>query len=385
VNPEVPGCFLAPDFDDECARLRRDNPVAQYAPHRYTVTRYADVRDVSRDPTTYCSSRGALVVDPARGSEPMPGSILHMDPPQHGPWRKVISRRFTPRAVTEWEGMVRRVTREVLDGIARGETVDFVDRVAAPIPVMVIAEVLGVDPADHEDFRRWSDATIESPDHPGDRVDDIAALYRFLVDLVRDRRANPRDDIVSALVTAEVEGEPMSTPAAVTYVMSLLIAGNETTRHLLSGTALALSQFPQAREALVADRSLVRGAVEECLRWVTPVQAFARTVTRPTELGGTDLEPDDIVVLLYASANRDESVYGPTASTFDVTRPVDTSHLAFGFGEHLCLGAALARLEGEVVLGELLARFPGLSVEGEPEWIASTLVRGMTSLPVVCA
>jgi cytochrome P450 len=130
---------------------------------------------------------------------------------------------------------------------------------------------------------------------------------------------------------------------------------------------------------------LLAGAVEESLRWVTPIQAFARTVTRPTALAGVDLEPDDIVVLLYASANRDEAVFGPTASTFDVTRPVDTSHLAFGFGEHLCLGAALARLEGRFVLEELLARFPELQVAGEPTWVASTLVRGPTSLPAVCA
>ena len=174
----------------------------------------------------------------------------------------------------------------------------------------------------------------------------------------------------------------MSTSEAVGYCLTLLVAGNETKRHLVSGSVLTLFEHPDQRALLAREPARIGGAVEECLRWVTPVQAFGRTATRDTEVHGTRLTEGDWVVLLYASANRDESVYGPSAARFDVTRPVDNAHLAFGFGEHTCLGAALARLEGRVMLEELLARFPGYELAGEPRWIASTLVRGLESLPV---
>jgi cytochrome P450 len=173
----------------------------------------------------------------------------------------------------------------------------------------------------------------------------------------------------------------VSTADAVGYALALLIAGNETTRHLLSGGAYALWEHPEQRAALAARPAEIPNAVEECLRWVTPIQAFGRTATRDTELGGAAISEGDFVVLLYASANRDEEAFGPTADRFDVTRPFDAAHVAFG--EHLCLGAALARLEARVMLEELLARFPSFEVTGEPVWAHSTLVRGMTSMPVV--
>jgi cytochrome P450 len=253
--------------------------------------------------------------------------------------------------------------------------------------VLVIAELLGIADTDRDNFRRWSDAAISSTDTETPALDDLAALYRFLVEHVRARRAHAgsegRDeDIVSVLATAEIDGQRVSTADAVGYCLALLVAGNETTRHLVSGTALALSEHPEQRDALAADPSLVTTAIEECLRWVTPIQTFGRTVTHDTELGGQPLRAGDWVVLLYASANRDEAVFGPTAARFDVTRRVDASHVAFGFGEHLCLGAALARLEAQVLLEELLARFPAFGVVGEPHWARSTLVRGMEQLPV---
>jgi cytochrome P450 len=174
----------------------------------------------------------------------------------------------------------------------------------------------------------------------------------------------------------------VSTAEAVGYCLALLVAGNETTRHLVSGSVLALSQHPDQRAALANDASALPAAVEECLRWVTPIQTFGRTVTNATELGGHQLGEGDWLVLLYASANRDEQIFGPTAGHFDVSRRVDSSHVAFGFGEHLCLGAALARLEARVLLEELLGRFPHFEVDGDPHWVRSTLVRGMDALPV---
>jgi cytochrome P450 len=400
IAPETPGLFTRDDYFDLLAELRRDAPVYEYAPGCWTVARYDDVREVSRDPERFCSGRGVLMNDPLRNAGEIHGSILHMDPPAHAPWRQLVSRRFTPRAIGSLAGAVRTVARSVLDeldGVASGETVDFVDRVAAPFPVLVIAELLGIENADRDDFRRWSDAAISSTDTATPDYDDLAALYRFLVDHVRARRDDSREDggvedggvedggvedIASTLANGEVDGRRLSTAEAVGYCLALLVAGNETTRHLVSGSVLALSQNVPQRDLLVADRSRVDNAVEECLRWVTPIQVFGRTVTRDTELGGRRLREGDWVVLLYASANRDEAVFGPTADRFDMTRRLDSSHLAFGFGEHLCLGAALARLEARVLLDELLQRFPAFAVSGDPRWVRSTLVRGMDRLPV---
>ena len=387
VAPETPGLFTRPDYYDLLATLRREAPVYEYAPGSWTVAGYDDVRDVSRDPARFCSGRGVLMNDPLRNAGEIHGSILHMDPPAHAPWRQLVSRRFTPRAAATFTDSVRAAARLVLDEIEVGETVDFVDAIAVPFPVLVIAELLGIGDADRDDFRRWSDAAISSTDTDTPALDDLAALYRFLVDHVRARRDGGEGDgatgdIVSTLANAEIDGRRVSTAEAVGYCLALLVAGNETTRHLVSGAALALSEHPDQRALLAADHSRIDAAVEECLRWVTPIQAFGRTVTGATELGGRPLREGDWVVLLYASANRDERVFGPTADRFDVTRRVDSSHVAFGFGEHLCLGAALARLEARVLLDEMLERFPAFEVAGEPSWVRSTLVRGMDRLPV---
>jgi cytochrome P450 len=381
IAPETPGLFIRDDYYDLLATLRRDAPVYEYEPGSWTVARYEHVRDVSRDPARFCSGRGVLMNDPLRNAGEIHGSILHMDPPAHAPWRQLVSRRFTPRATATFTEAVRAAARSVLDEITCGETVDFVDQVAAPFPVLVIAELLGIADADRDDFRRWSDAAISSTDTDEPALEDLGALFRFLVDHVRERRNAPTGDIVSVLATAEIDGRPVSTAEAVGYCLALLVAGNETTRHLVSGSVLALSENPDQRRALIADPTRIGSAVEECLRWVTPIQAFGRTVTRDTELGGHGLREGDWVVLLYASANRDERAFGPTADRFDVSRPVDSSHVAFGFGEHLCLGAALARLEARVLLEALLERFPDFEVVGAPRWVRSTLVRGMDRLP----
>ena len=383
-NPEIAGTFVEPGYYDVLARLRREDPVRQYAPHSWTVARYDDVRAVSRDPELFCSGRGVLMHDPMREGKPIAGSILHMDPPRHGPWRGLVTRRFTPRAIGRLEERVRSVARSVLDAIPPGEEIDFVDAVAAPFPVLVIAELLGVDGADRDQFRRWSDAAIEAPDRGDEQLEDLTALFEFFARHIKARREHPSDDMVSAVVHAEVEGAPLTTQEAIVYVMALLVAGNETTRHLVSGGTAVLAEHPEQRALLAREPERIGPAVEECLRWVTPVQAFGRTATRDTELRGVPIAAGDWIVMLYASANRDEEAFGPKAGEFDVTRPIDAQHVAFGFGEHLCIGASLARLEGRVLFEELLARFPDYALTAEPELTRSTLVRGATRMPVVC-
>ncbi len=390
IDPGVAGFFTRPDYTDVLARLRAEAPVFAYTPGSWTVARYDDVRAVSRDPETFCSGQGVLMLDPVRDGATLPGSILHMDPPVHAEWRKVASRWFTPRAVAQLAERVHARTVEVLDRVEPGSEVDFVDAVAAPIPVLVIAELLGVGDADEQDFRRWSDACIEGAeddtDHEAEGLEKMAAvgeLLAFLGEHVAARRAAPGDDLLSLLVTAEVEGRSLTDDEVVMYCLSILVAGNETTRHLLSGAAAALFEHPDQRALLRRDADVLDGAVEECLRWVTPIQLFCRTATTDARIGDVVIPAGDRVVLLYASANRDEAAFGDDADRFDVTRPPNPAHLAFGFGEHLCLGASLARLEGRIVLRELLDRFGAYEVTGAPTWGRSTLVRGMTTLPVL--
>ncbi len=255
---------------------------------------------------------------------------------------------------------------------------------AAPFPLTVIAELLGIDEADRGDFRRWSDAAIESPDlPPAETMTALGELSAFIVAHIGAKRAQPGEDLVSLLVQAEVDGCPLRREELFMFLLTLLVAGNETTRTLLSGTALVLEEHPDQRAALASDPALLPGGVEECLRWVTPVHAFCRTATSDTVVGGARVGEGDYLCMLYASGNRDEEVFGDDAARFDVRRATTPVHLAFGFGEHVCLGASLARLEGRIFLEELLARFPDYAVTGSPERVLSTTVAGIRSLPVV--
>jgi cytochrome P450 len=282
---------------------------------------------------------------------------------------------------------IRGHVHRLLDAVDPDAEIDLVGALAAPLPVLVIAEFLGVPEAVRPDFRRWSDATIEASDgraalSPA-ALDAIVELVAFLEDLVTERAAAPGDDVVSLLVGAEIGGRPLRRSELVTFVMTLLVAGNETTRHLLSTGLVTLADHPDQRGALAADPGLTPTAVEELLRWVTPIQQFARTATGDTDVGGEAVAEGDYLVLLYASGNRDEAVFGPTAAGFDAGRPIEAPNLAFGFGEHLCLGAALARLEARVVVDEILARHPHYEIAGDIEWVASSLVRGPARVPVV--
>jgi len=224
---------------------------------------------------------------------------------------------------------------------------------------------------------------IEVSDDPSDeRTQATGELFMYLDALVSERTAAPGDDLISMLIASEVGGRPLTQGQLVLFCLTLLVAGNETTRSLLSGGLDVLARHPDQRAALAADDDLLPGAVEECLRWVTPIQAFCRTTTEPVEVGGHSIDAGSYLVMLYASGNRDESAFGPTADRFDVTRPMTPAHVAFGFGEHLCLGAALARLEARVVLEQVLRRFPEYEVTGPGSYVPSTLTRSHSTLPM---
>jgi cytochrome P450 len=388
VDPRDAGFFTRPDYYDVLATLRAEDPVHECGPGFWALTRYEDIRNLSRDPAHFCSGRGALVNDPIRsgGTTMQAPSILHMDPPDHAVFRKLVNRQFTPRALAELEGSMRKSACRLLEAVDASGQIDFVAELAAPFPLIVIAELLGIDEADREDFRRWSDAAIESPDLPPEEtMAALGELSEFIVEHIRAKRERPGPDLVSLLVGSEVDGEPLSKEELFMFLLTLLVAGNETTRTLLSGSATVLWEHPDQRAALAEDPAMLPGAMEECLRWVTPVHAFCRTATEDAVISGTQVRTGDYLCMLYASANRDERVFGPDAAVFDVRRQTVPVHLAFGFGEHVCLGASLARLEAKIFYEELLARFPGYEVTGPAERVLSTTVAGIRSLPVVLA
>ena len=388
IDPRQAAFFTRPDYHDVLARLRAADPVHRCDDGFWLLSRYEDIRDVSRDPSRFCSSKGALVNDPIRseGARLPTPSILHMDPPEHAAFRSLLNRRFTPRALSGLADGIRTGARRLLDAVEPAEQVDFVAQLAAPFPLGVIADLLGIDDADRADFRRWSDAAIESPDRPPEEtVGALGELASFINAHVAAKREHPGDDLVSLLVRSEVGGRPLRSQELFMFLLTLLVAGNETTRTLLSGSVVTLHEHPAQRALLVADLALVPQAVEECLRWVTPVHAFCRTAVVDTEIAGTAVAEGDYVCLLYASANRDERIFGADAAAFDVRRPVNPVHLAFGFGEHVCLGASLARLESRIFMEELLTRYPDYAVTGAAEPVVSTTVAGIASLPVVLA
>jgi cytochrome P450 len=379
-----PAFFSRPDFHDVLRRLRAEAPVCRSTEDTWMVTRYDDIRLISRDPSRFSSARGVVVNDPARThGDAVRGSVIHMDPPDHSPYRKLVSGRFTPRAVTSLEEAVRDVVRTVLDAAPVGEEIDAVARVTAPIPVLVIAALLGVEDGDLDDFRRWSDAMIEFSDGPTEERQELGAqLFEFLGGHIASRYEQAGADLISLLAGASFKGELLDRDQIMMFCLTLLVAGNETTRHLMSGGMAVLDEHRAQRQALVDEPSLIPQAVEEMLRWVTPIQAMGRTAVHDLELRGERIPAGDYLVMLYASGNRDEEAFGPTADRFDVTRPVSSTHVAFGFGEHLCLGAPLARLEARVFWEELLDRFPRYELTGPPDWASSTLVHGVRSMPV---
>ena len=385
IDPGTPGFSLRPDHLDVLARLRAEAPIYEYRPGIKAVSRYEDIRTISRDPGRFCSGRGALVNDPIREGRPVAGSILHMDPPTHNAWRKVLNREFTHRALARMEARVRDAAGRLLDAVPHHEEVDLVEVLTAPLPVLVICDLLGVPEADRTHFRRWSDAAIVASDGRAAMTEAdgtaLMELVELISELVAAKAAAPSDDIVSLLVAARIDGEPIDAASMLTFIMSLIVAGNETTRHLMSGTLVELAARPDERAALDAEPERIPAAVEELLRWVTPIQQFARTVTEDTELSGVALSEGDYLVMLYASGNRDEAAFGPTAGELRLDRRAPVPNLAFGFGEHFCLGAALARMEARVLLEELGARRLTYEQAGPATYLPSSLVRGPDQVP----
>ncbi len=385
-----PDTFLTGAPYDALARLRAESPVhpMQIAgkPRAWLVTRHADVLAVSRDTETFSSTHGNTLIETEMG--PNSAMLPNLDPPRHTHFRRLINQGFTVRNVQRLEPFIRTAARDIVDKvIAKGEF-DAVPNISAELSLQVIAEVIGVPQEDRLDVFRWSNAIgslgIEDPDYAPDPRSlgrAVGEMLAYCAELVaRLRAAGPADDILSALLAAQVDGEHLDGNQLSEFFLLLAIAGNETTRNTLSHGILELSRHPEQRARLATTPELIRPATEELLRWATPVLHFRRTVTRDVEFGGQQLSAGDWVLIHYLSANRDEAVF-EDAAAFDIGRE-DAGHAAFGGGgTHFCLGAQLSRLELQVMLEELYPRLPELTVVGEPDRLRSSFFHGIKRLP----
>lgn len=360
------------------SRLRADAPVAWNEEHGFwAVSRHADVSAIGFDHETFCASRGILVEEIGVSYE-SPPTMMHTDPPAHTRYRRLVQPGFKPTVVRALEPAIRARARALVDRLDGGETIDVVERLSVPLPLQVISEIMGLPVEDWERFYQWSEAVIPgATDWPEERRNQLQGeMITFLLDLTQKRRAEPTSDVLSELARAEVEGDQLSEAELAMFLVQLLVAGNETTRNLISGGLVALAENPGQWEKMADDRALLPTAVEEMLRWTTPVVSFMRTATRDTELSGVAIATGEPVLMLYASANRDEGVFGRSAASFDVSRHPNP-HIAFGNGPHFCLGAALARLEARLVFEELLDRFDAVTPAGEVERSGSSVIAGV--------
>lgn len=361
------------------AEMRATAPVFQTPMNFWAISRYDDVSYVLKNPATFSSAgMGAGSID-GRGTR----TIINTDPPDHTYIRNLVNRAFTPRMVSAMEPRIREITTQLLDAVVDGGSMDLVADLAMPLPVTIIAEILGVEAERRDDFKRWSNAVVGSAatgDAQSAASADMIEFRDYFGEVIEMRRKAPKEDLLSNLVRDAGQGRGLTSEEIVAFAMLLLIAGNETTTNLLGNAIVALLEHPAELDRLLADRSLIPNAIEEALRYDSPVQFLFRSTTRDVEVGGHAIPKDHVVVPIYASGNRDDGKFAD-AARFDITRNTQ-GHLAFGLGVHFCLGAPLARLEAKVALEELFARTSDLERSDGAERIDSLFLRGMKHLPL---
>ena len=372
--------------------LRREAPVYWYEREDiepfWAITRHADIVSISRQPERFLNAPRLTVTSEAEGTELPVHMLLNMDPPKHHEYRSLVNKHFTPRAMKSIASRVDTIATEILDAACPGgeETeFDFVEEISARLPIWVIAEMLGVPYEDRQKLFEWSNRMVgsEDPEYLVDESEVMNAqveMFMYAQQLAADRRENPRDDIVSTLLFSEIDGDTLSEMDFNLFFMLLSVAGNETTRNATSGGMLAFIEHPEELRKLQNDPSLLKPAVEEVLRWSSPLIHFARTATEDYELRGRTIRRGDVVSLFYPSANRDEDVFDDPF-TFRIDRDPNL-HVGFGVGEHLCMGAHVARAELKALFGRLLARMESVELAGEVKRLRSSFVGGIKHMPV---
>lgn len=355
----------------------------------WSVTRADDVHAVSHDWKTYSSERGGVMIltDSVVPLELATAMFIGMDPPKHDRLKQLFQRGFTPKRIADHEDRIREIAVGALDGLEGRETCDLVNDVAQPVVSRVIGSFMGIPPEDDEVWARLMNSTLgaSDPDISPEGTDavmerDVPEIFERCGKLIAERRENPTDDLTSVLVHAEIDGEKLEEHEIVMGFFLLMAAGNDSTKATYCSAMRALIEHPEERQKLLDDPSLIPSAVEESLRMYPAFANFRRTATADTELAGQPIKENDKVVMWYASSNRDEDVY-EDPDRFDVTRNPD--HQAFGAGgRHFCLGAALARLELNILIEETLARYPAMELAGPPAFVESAFLNQLKTLPV---
>ena len=397
--------FWAKPWDERnaaFATLRRENPIAYFpepivepfpeGPGYYAITKMHDVLEISRHPEVFCSGQGAVsILDMPADMNEFYGSLISMDDPRHARLRKIVSGTFTPRMLNNVLEDVEKTAKSVVDGIVEKGHIDFVTDVSMPFPLLVILDMMGIPHSEYDMVLAQSNIILSGgdPDFIPEGTDPITAflgagamLAGLLNDLAVLRRANPTDDLLSALVNTEVDGEQLSGDELASFFILLSVAGHETTRTALSHGITHLSQNPQQRALFLADvDGVMPTLVEEIVRYASPVVWMRRTLTRDYVLSGHEFHEGDKVIMYYGSANRDEAVFNE-ADVFNVLRDPNP-HVGFGGpGPHFCLGAHLARREITLMFRELYTRLPDLELAGPPVQLRSNFINGVKSLPV---
>ncbi len=357
-------------------RMRAKAPVQYEAAYQtWMVFGYHDVQRVLSDAAIFSSASGGG----AASSDPLDASLISIDPPRHRQLRALVTQAFTPRSVARLSERITAIATGLLDEVAAQRSMDFIDDFAYPLPMLVIAELLGVPQQDRARFKVWSDAVIGAGSMGGSSRAEMIAYFRRIME---QRLRDPQDDLISALLAAEVDGQRLTEQELLGFCILLLVAGNETTTHLLGNALLCFDDYPEALEELRADPALIPEAIEEVLRYRSPVQMMFRQAVADVELSGQRLHPGQWVVAQIGSANRDEAQF-PDPDRFDMRRSPNR-HLAFGHGIHFCLGAPLARLEAKIALTLLLERFREIRLDHDAalEAIGSSIVFGVKHLPI---
>lgn len=389
--------------------LRNERPVSWNPPNEYVVgvwnlVKYEDVMFVSRRPDLFSSEEGIVQYRPIKPDEATAAAegdgkmLITMDPPRHVKLRRLVNKGFTPRAVGAMEEHIREITRQLMDDISEKDSCDFVIEVASQLPLAVICGMMGLEKKDWPLMFQLTNKVLGSgdPEYQTDVPEEergtpeaaritgnmgTMQMFAFFSDVLNQRKAQRRDDLISLLVDSEIDGDQLTDEDILWFCFLLILAGNETTRNGISGGLITMFEHPDQLEELKGNlEGLLPSAVEEILRWVSPVTHMARVATEDTEIRGQKIAKGDRLVMWYPAINRDEDIF-PNSETFDIHRSPN-DHLAFGIGEHFCLGAGFARLEIKVLLEELLTRFPNIHQNGQPERLRSTFLGGIKHLPV---
>jgi hypothetical protein len=383
--------LLAPDFQSNLysvyAELRR-GPVRQVEPGpMWVISRYDDVLAALKDPRFSSAGLARIAEPPYLGPTPFSSAMVTMDPPRHTRMRALVSRAFGPTGMARLEALVRRVCEELAQDMVRRREVEFVDDFAVPLPREVIGHMLGLEREVFPKFKRWSTAlamvtvAAQVPELREEVRSGLKEMEVYLREVIASRRQQPREDMVSDLIRAEVEGRTLSDEEILSFLFLLLPAGLETTTNLLGSTMICLARHPQELERVRAQPDSIPRLIEEVLRYEPPVQPLFRITTAEVEIGGATIPAGSMVGLLVGSANRDEARF-PNADRFQPDRAKDT-HLAFGHGTHFCLGAQLSRMEAKLALEALLPRIQGIRMrEPEVRWVPGFVVRGPQVLPL---